>query len=186
MRLVVTVLSACLWMLLIARGFDRTTVEGAMTISGWAILGSVPAAWLVRRGFWRAATAVGVICVLILPSAWWSLQIALPEPQPFSGTVRSEFVPGVTPDAGFPRTGGLVGPTGWLSKGARWLVPVPDTRIPDGLFLDVARLSWYGAWSLGSLMYLSAPFLAPAVAVWWLVGATKWPRWLVSRVRAAR
>ena len=57
-----------------------------------------------------------------------------------------------------------------MSRSARWLVPVPDTRIPDGLFLDAAHASWYGAWSLGALMHVSAPFLAPAVTLVWLVG----------------
>ncbi len=59
MRLVMTVLLANLWLLVIARGFDRVTVEGAMTISGWAILGVGPAALLARRRRWRSATVVG-------------------------------------------------------------------------------------------------------------------------------
>lgn len=175
MRLVMTILPASLWLLLIARAFDRASVEGAMTIAGWAMLGAGPAALLVRRRFRRTATAVGLVCIVILPGAWWSLQIDLPEPRPFSGTVQ-RTTPPVPPGASPPRTAHRIGPTSWISKGARWLVPVPDTRIPDGLLLDAAQVSWYGAWSLGALMHGSAPFLAPAVTLLWLVARRRGSR----------
>lgn len=181
MRLVTSVALASLWLLVIARGFDWTTVEGAMTITGWAILGTGPAALLARRRCWRTATAVGVICIVVLPGAWWSLRVDLPEPRPFSGTVQGGG-PTVPPRAS-SRTAHRVGPTSSISRGARWLVPVPDTRIPEGLFLDMTRVAWYGAWSLGGLMYESAPFLAPSATLLWSFG---WPRGWHRRVRASR
>lgn len=182
MRMVTAMLPASLWLLLIARAFDRASVEGAMTIAGWAMLGAGPAALLVRRRFRRTATAVGLVCIVILPGAWWSLQVDLPEPRPFSGTAQ-RATPPVPPGASPPRTAHLIGPTSWISKGARWLVPVPDTRIPDGLLLDAAQVSWYGAWSLGALMHGSAPFLAPAVTLVWLAARRRGSH---RGVRAAR
>ena len=180
MRVVAAVLPAGFWLLFIARGFDQVTVEGAMTITGWAILGAGPAAFLVRRRFWRTATAVGLFCIVVLPGGWWSLQVDLPEPRPLRDAVQGTTPPSAPFDAGSPRADHRVGPTSLMSRGARWLVPVPDTRIPDGLFLDVARASWYSAWSLGALMYMSAPFLAPAVTLLWLAA---WPGGRRRRVR---
>ena len=180
MRMATAVLPASLWLLLVARGFDRASVEGAMTIAGWAMLGAGPMALLMRRRFRRTAAAVGLVCIVILPGAWWSLQVDLPEPRPLSGTVPRTVLPPVPLG---PPTAHRVGPTSWMSRGARWLVPVPDTRIPDGLFLNVAQVSWYAAWSLGALMHVSAPFLAPAVTLVWLVG---WPGGSRRGFRAAR
>ena len=130
-----------------------------MTITGWAILGTVPAGLLARRRYWRTAVAVGLVCVVILPGGWWSLQVELSEPQPLSGTVQR--APAAPFGASFTRTAHLGGPTSLMSQGARWLVPVPDTHIPEGLLLNVARVFWYGAWSLGALMYLAAPLSGP-------------------------
>lgn len=179
MRMATAVLPASLWLLLVARGFDRAAVEGAMTIAGWAMLGAGPMALLMRRRFRRTAAAVGLVCIVILPGAWWSLQVDLPEPRPLNGTVQRTTLP-VPPS---PPTAHRVGPTSWMSRGARWLVPVPDTRIPDGLFLNVAQVSWYAAWSLGALMHVSAPFLAPAVTLLWLIGQHRGSR---REVQAAR
>ena len=175
MRMVTAMLPASLWLLLIARSFDRASVEGAMTIAGWALLGAGPAALLVRHGFRCTATAVGLVCIVILPGAWWSLQVDLPEPRPFSGTVRGARPP-VPPGASPPRTVHRTEPTSRVYKGTRWLVPVPDTRIPDGFLLGAAQASWYGAWSLGALLHGSAPFLAPAVTLVWLVGRRRGTR----------
>ena len=143
MRLVMAVLQASLWLLVIARWFDRATVEGAMVIAGFALLGLGPVTWLVHRRFWRASVIVGVVCLVILPGAWWSLRIDLPASQPIGG--RDSL----------------------LSDAARWLVPMADTHIPEGPGLYVARVIWYGTFSLGALLYLSAPFMAPTVSLLW-------------------
>lgn len=50
MRMATAVLPASLWLLLVARGFDRSSVEGAMTIAGWAMLGVGPAGLPGLRG----------------------------------------------------------------------------------------------------------------------------------------
>ena len=115
MWLVMTVIPASLWLLVIARGFDRATVEGAMTITGWAILGTVPAGLLARRRYWRTAVAVGLVCVVILPGGWWSLQVELSEPQPLSGTVQR--APAAPFGASFARTAHLGGPTSFDVSG---------------------------------------------------------------------